>query len=119
MPAPVYVHVTVEPDCEQADGNVARADPTNTTPHNTAKPAAAANNTPTRPRAPARNKPNPRAPPENIADHPILNRPAASGRLTNTPTLPHPTALVKQPTHPTQRRKSRRLNTDAMIEHQR
>ena len=66
----MYEHVTLEPDCEQFDGSVARADPTNTTPHNSAKPAAVNDNAAIRPRARAGDKPNLLAPVKNIPDRP-------------------------------------------------
>jgi hypothetical protein len=75
VPAPVYVHVTVEPDCEQPAGSAARGDAASATPHNPAKPADANNNATTQPPTSANNKPNLHAPRTNIANNPNPAKP--------------------------------------------
>jgi hypothetical protein len=53
LPVEENVHITVEPDCEQFDGNAAAAEPAGATAHNPNDPASTTNNPTARVRAPA------------------------------------------------------------------
>ncbi len=78
VPAPVYVHVTVLPDCKQFDGNAAAAEPASAAPHSANKPTVNAGNDQPAPRTLARTNPAQRAALEDMP-HPAQKSAAVPG----------------------------------------